>query len=141
MSWSYSGNPASSDRDMVRFRIGDTIAATPLLTNEEIDALLTTMTVTQTAIASAYSLAARYARMGGSKKVGDLSISYGDLAGQYRALARQLASEPASMTAASTWVGGVSYAERSTLRSDDDYIRPAFEGDMLREDPIDDVRD
>lgn len=37
MSWSYSGNPASSDRDAVRFYIGDTDSTRPMLSNEDID--------------------------------------------------------------------------------------------------------
>lgn len=37
MGWSYSGNPSTSLRDQVRFLIGDTNSASPLLSDEEID--------------------------------------------------------------------------------------------------------
>ena len=37
MSWSYSGNPASSDRDAIRFYIGDVDLSRPMLSNEDID--------------------------------------------------------------------------------------------------------
>ena len=40
MSWSYSGNPASSDLDQVRFYVSDTDSARPLLADEEIAFLL-----------------------------------------------------------------------------------------------------
>lgn len=41
MTWTYSGDPKSTPRDEVRFRCGDTDEAIPLLSDEEIDFLLT----------------------------------------------------------------------------------------------------
>jgi hypothetical protein len=40
MAWSYSGDPASSDRDAIRFYIGDTDSSLPLLQDEDIDFLI-----------------------------------------------------------------------------------------------------
>ena len=40
MSWSYSGDPASTERDAVRFWVQDTDSAVPLLSDQEIDYLL-----------------------------------------------------------------------------------------------------
>lgn len=40
MSWSYSGNPADSERDECRFLIGDTIEDEPIMQDEEIDYLI-----------------------------------------------------------------------------------------------------
>lgn len=40
MAWSYSGNPGTSPRDEVRFLLGDTSEADPLLQDEELDYLL-----------------------------------------------------------------------------------------------------
>jgi len=37
MAWTYSGNPASSSLDAVRFEIGDTDQSDQLLQNEEIE--------------------------------------------------------------------------------------------------------
>lgn len=42
MGWSYSGDPASSTRDAVRFLIQDTDAERPLLSNEDIDYVMAT---------------------------------------------------------------------------------------------------
>jgi hypothetical protein len=39
-AWSYSGDPRSTDRDWVRFKIGDTDAADQLLFDGEIEALI-----------------------------------------------------------------------------------------------------
>jgi tRNA nucleotidyltransferase (CCA-adding enzyme) len=41
MSWSYSGNPANSEVDRLRFLSGDTNAAEPILQDEEIQFLIT----------------------------------------------------------------------------------------------------
>ena len=40
MSWTYSGNPADSRKDALRFLIGDTIEAEPVLQDEEIEFLI-----------------------------------------------------------------------------------------------------
>jgi len=40
MTWSYSGDSKSSNKDNVRFILGDTTAEMPLLTDEEINAVL-----------------------------------------------------------------------------------------------------
>lgn len=40
MTWSYSGSPASSHRDAIRFYVGDIDPALPLLQDEDIDFLL-----------------------------------------------------------------------------------------------------
>lgn len=42
MSWSYSGDPSSSELDMYRFQIGDTIETEPIMQNEEIQYILST---------------------------------------------------------------------------------------------------
>lgn len=42
MTWSYSGDPATSQKDEVRFLIGDTDTKEQLLQDEEIQYLLTT---------------------------------------------------------------------------------------------------
>ena len=41
MSWNYSGNPADSTLDEVRFLIGDTDANAPIMQDEEIGYLIT----------------------------------------------------------------------------------------------------
>jgi hypothetical protein len=41
MSWTYSGNPASSDLDRLRFLCGDTNESEPIMQDEEIQFLIT----------------------------------------------------------------------------------------------------
>lgn len=94
MSFTYSGNPASSPRDEVRFLLGDTTAAKINLQDGEIDYLLADgASVTTASIEGARALAARHSAISAtSKSVGDLSLSYehGQTAARFEALADRL---------------------------------------------------
>jgi hypothetical protein len=78
MAWTYSGNPASSSLDEVRFLCGDTDSTNQQISNEEISYLLsewnsdayTSAAFACEAIAGKYSSKSDY-----SRSVGDLSIS------------------------------------------------------------------
>jgi hypothetical protein len=78
MTWSYSGNPGSSKLDEVRFLIQDTDTNDELLSNEEINYLLTAYSndAYGAAIASVVALIAKAARaVEESKSVADLSLT------------------------------------------------------------------
>jgi len=84
----------TTDRDKVRFLIGDTVSAEAHYQDDEITYLLTTWgNVFTAAIATAEILAGRYAhRSNYSRSVGDLSISeqFGSAAIEFRNLADRL---------------------------------------------------
>jgi hypothetical protein len=94
MSWGYSGNPASSDRDRIRFLIGDTKETTQSLADGELDYLLSTHPSPEAAAAAAAeAMADRYAGLSvTTKRVGDLSLSYeyGQTGDRFMALAKRL---------------------------------------------------
>lgn len=91
MTWSYSGNPASSDKDKVRFLIGDTDTTDQLLSNEEIDYTIAEAgSIYQAAHDSAYAVASTYARLATSKSVGDLSLSFSDRAASFYQVADRM---------------------------------------------------
>lgn len=101
MAWTYSGNPASSSRDEIRFLIGDTDSTSQQLSDEEIDYLATTnpdrgalYPNLAAASSAAGALAARYAKLI-DKTVGSLSLSYSQKFDHYTALATRLATEAA----------------------------------------------
>lgn len=77
MTWTYSGNPASSDRDAVRFTVGDTDTTDQLITNEEIAYLLTIHNgVGMASVGAARAIAAKFSRKADqSRSVGDLTLS------------------------------------------------------------------
>lgn len=105
MTWTYSGDPGSSTRDLVRFLIGDTDTTDQLLTNEEIDYLITTFTDGYSAaIGAVNALIAKFARqVDESKKVADLSLSRSLTArvAQYTTLRDTLTAERARRFTAS----------------------------------------
>jgi len=78
MSWSYSGNPANSDNDAVRFLCGDVNTSNQQINNEEIAFLLSSWN-NNTYLAAAFAcdaIAGIYAsKADSSRTVGDLSIS------------------------------------------------------------------
>ena len=96
MTWSYSGNPASSDTDAVRFLVADTQTSDQLISNEEINYLLTVYNDPAfAAVAAARAIAAKFARQSDqSRSVGDLSLSesFSQKSEQYHHLADHLDS-------------------------------------------------
>lgn len=90
MSWSYSGNPTASDKDKIRFLIGDTDQTDQLLQDEEITYLLSeTTNVLLAASRAARAIAAKFSRQA-DKAVGDLRVSLSQKAQAYMALAADL---------------------------------------------------
>jgi hypothetical protein len=94
VTFSYSGNPSSSTRDLVRFLVQDTASATKVFENEELDYLVTTWTDGYAAAVAAADIAAvKFSREADySKSVGNLSLSesFGSRSKDFRAMADRL---------------------------------------------------
>lgn len=91
MTWTYTGDPSVSDRDRIRFLIGDTDTNDQLVSDEEIAWSLTQGgSIYQTAHDLCTVIAAKFARLATSKSVGDLSLSYADRAETYHRLADRM---------------------------------------------------
>ena len=105
MGWNYSGDPAASIGDEVRFLIGDTDSTDPLLSDEEIEYLLAgSGSPRQAAYDGCVDIAGKFARMASSKSVGDLSISYSDRARAFRDHAAALLSQDARRNPPTPWI-------------------------------------
>lgn len=94
-SWSYSGNPAASDRDEVRFLVGDTDPDSKLLSNEEIDFLLVqypkvTSQINYTAALAACETIIGVCAKKMTKSVGGLSLQWSERFQHYTELAERL---------------------------------------------------
>lgn len=94
MSWSYSGNPAASDRDAVRFYVGDTDTDRQIISNEEIDFLLATWmpkyeSVLLTAAQACEVIAGKYAREV-SVSADGVSVAASELQTKFNLLAESL---------------------------------------------------
>lgn len=125
MSWSYSGNPASSDLDAVRFLIGDTNTADQQLSNEEIQFLIDQEgNVYRAAAKACLSISAKFARFV-DKSVGDLQISYSQRQAAYASLAQSLTNQAATRSAI-PYAGGISLADKHATEDNTDRTPPAF---------------
>lgn len=105
MTWTYSGNPADSEKDAVRFLIGDTDTNDQLLSDAEINYVIVESGGSryQAAHDAAYAVAGKFSRMAQSKSVGDLSISYADRAKAYFELANELLELSARREVPTPW--------------------------------------
>lgn len=128
MSFTYTNDPANSNRDAVRVMVNDTTETGHALSDETIAWLLTSeANVTYAAAAAADMIAGQFADAVTTKQVGDLRLTKGDnvgnVAGSYRALAARLRRQ-AAMNGAAPFSGGISITANDTARDDTDWDRP-----------------
>ncbi len=129
MTWNYSGDPADSDRDSVRFLAGDTFTEDQLVSDEEIAYAISRFSTLELAAALVLrSLAAKFSRMV-TNRVGEVSSNCSDLAKAYSDRADEL--DPGGITTSSGMIvipkfGGLSISEKETLDTDTDAVQPAF---------------
>lgn len=125
MTWTYSGNPGASNQDAVRFRLGDTDSARPLLSDEEIAYLLasTSNVVLQAAATGARQLSAKFGRMP-NVSIDGFTVDYGALARQFSELADTLDDEDKrSGEGVTGYAGGISIADMAAVSADTDRPR------------------
>ncbi len=128
MTWTYSGDPASTARDAVRFLIGDTDTTDQQISDEEVNWLITENgnNVYLAGSASARKVAAEFTRQVRTKTVGALSISYAARAQEYRDLADDLRQQASTKIALAVYAGGISRADKELQEADTDWDKPAF---------------
>ena len=98
MTWTYTGDPANSNLDAVRFLVGDTDTADEQLQDEEINWLLSenATNIYSAAIQAAETIAAKYAREM-NKRVGQLWIDAAEKFKHYNMLATNLREQRRSI--------------------------------------------
>jgi len=102
MTWSYNTSLAT-DKDKVRFYIGDTDQTDQLLQDEEISFLLTEMSnVLLAAAHAAKAVAAKFSRQA-DKAAGDLRVSLSQKAQAYMSLAADLEKRATTALTYPTW--------------------------------------
>ena len=115
MSWSYSGNPATSDRDAVRYFVQDTNRRDQLATNEDIDFELSQYSsVLAAAVAVANTILADMVRRNRTEK---------EFNG-YKMVVDQLRQRLSA--GAVGYAGGISDSDKETRNNDDNRVKPAF---------------
>jgi len=132
MTWTYTGDPAISDRDEVRFLVGDTDADDTQVQDEEIAyAISVEGSTLRAAVRVARAIAAHFAR-NVEKQVGDLKIKAGDRYKNYLEIVKALEQEAAgSIPGAAPFAGGISKTTKQTQDDDSDRVDPYFSRDMM----------
>lgn len=123
-SWSYSGDPASSPKDAVRYWIQDTDETDQKFSDAEIAFVLTAYPDPLRAGAQcARTLAAKYAKRV-NRRVGDLAISYSDLSKHYYDLADEL--DRKADLSSTPYAGGTSKSDKRKVAQNTDRAQPPF---------------
>jgi len=126
MTWTYTGDPSANDRDEVRFLIGDTDNTDQIVLDEEIAyAIAQEANNRLAAIRIIRAVAGKYSRKV-DKAVGDLKMSYGQIAKHYIDLAVHLESADDNLYAPLAYAGGISYSGKDTVKADTDRVDPSF---------------
>ncbi len=132
MAWTYSGDPANSDLDQVRFLVGDTDTSDQLLLDAEIAWAITDQSTLLLAAALCLrTLANKFSKMV-TRKVGDVSTSCSDMAKAFAARADEL--DPNGITKAIALAlpsfGGLTISGKADLDADSDAVQPSFSRGM-----------
>lgn len=129
MSFTYSGNPASSSLDEVRFLLSDTESENPLLSNEEVEYLLAQQENSYLAAANgAEIISSIFTRRADKEKVGDITLEYKDKARQYVNLAGRLRDSNPSQSI-TPYCGGISISDKDSRESNLNRLVPVFTRD------------
>lgn len=132
-AWTYSADPLSSDRDMVRFEVGDTDSTRPLVLDTEIAyALAQEGNPLYAAAAICSALAAKFSREA-DRTMGRTSVSASQRAVAYRAQVKELRRRALAFAAPRI---RDTASDRETQATDTETLKPAFTRE-LHEDQLD----
>ncbi len=129
MTFTYSGDPSASNKDQVRFLVADTDATSPVLSDEEINWIISecSSSIPRAALAAAEEVLSRLARQV-DKSVGDLRISASQRHAQYKETVARLRKKAGRGIV--PFAGGISKADKETRAEADDRVEPAFTRDL-----------
>lgn len=134
MTATYTNQPGIRDIDTVRFEVDDRDCdpeTDAVLSDEEIQYLIDGHThILLAAAAAAEQIGGTYAAQPSSKTVGDLSVTYGERALDYKELAKSLRTRAAKKAGAGIYAGGLSRSEKKTEKAKPDLVQPAFRRDQ-----------
>lgn len=127
MTWSYSiSDLAASQKDQVRFLIGDTYQSDPQLQDEEIQFQLTQRSSVYGAAAECCrSLAAKFSRSV-DQQSGTSKAAYSQLSKQYTVKAAEFEARAAAAGSALPYAGGISYLDKLQQEQNTDRVKPQF---------------
>ena len=121
MTATYSGNPATDDKDAVRHLIRDTDMDNPLLQDEEILwELSQTSNLYYAAAECARAVSIKHIGSGNRKRVGDLEISYGSISKEFSTVAADLRQQ--GDIGATPFAGGLTISDRLRVDLDNNRV-------------------
>lgn len=107
MTWSYSGSPKDSQKDQVRFLIGDTDEGEPLISDEEIEYCLDTETNIYAASAlAAEAIASSFSRKADTDVAGVIKETFTKTAENYSKKSAILKTKATEKRSLSPYAGG-----------------------------------
>lgn len=124
MTWTYSGDPASSERDAVRFEIPDTDASVAWFTDEEIAYTLREESGSRAAAARCCETLARRFTEQADIATGDTKLTYSKQAETLATRATELRLR--AQGAHAPFSGGVSAADKEARAEDEDREQGSF---------------
>ena len=135
-------NPAMpANLDKVRFLIQDTVVATAMLQDEEINFMLIEYPNYKMAAANcADVLSSKFASSAEDRAIGNLRLHYADKAKKYADLANRLRAQASKVVL--PYAGGISKADKNAINDDTDRVEPSFRrGQMKQALPSVDIAD
>jgi hypothetical protein len=122
--WTYTANPAVSEKDQVRFLLQDTDENRQLMQDEEINWLLDQFANPLYAAAEGASvIAARFAALP-DRRIGGMSITYSTNAQYYREVAKSLRHRAQRVSPGYPYAGGVTQTDRDNWLQDSELVPP-----------------
>jgi len=126
MAWTYSGNPASSSKDAVRFLVADTNTDDPFVTDEEITWALSqsSSNIYKAASLVARALSAKFSTLS-DEVIGPLQFKYAERAKNYEKIAERLEkSESKSLSLDGIYCGGVNVSDKESNAANSSIVQP-----------------
>jgi len=128
MAFTWTGDPAASTIEKIRFEINDRDSTNPKFNDAEIEyAYAEEHSVLNAAARLCEQLQVRYCDAS-SRSMGPLRVDMSKLSDLYAAKAKALRKR--AMAYAEPYVGGISEAKKTIFEEDSDLIQPAFEKGM-----------
>lgn len=124
MTWTYSGNPADSDRDAVRFEIPDTDASAELVSDEEIAYALSVEAGVVGAAARCCEIVARRFAQQADIATGDVKLTYSQQAKTLAVRAKELRALANGSHA--PYSGGMVRSRKEAFAEDEDLEQGNF---------------
>lgn len=130
MTWSYSGKPSEENpKDQVRFLVQDTIQDDQLLSDEEINFLLTLEGgPLKAAVKAAETIGGQFARKC-DESVGQVKLSLSQKSKQFFELAAKL-KRHSDIKSAVPFSGALDISQKDSQRDDDDRVEPIFRREL-----------